>query len=109
MPPSSNGGGCAAQGRTQNAQAAVSLTKSIPPTPPHFEHWQLRGVGNIEPNDEIGQRPAVLSLPSLVAIGPRKDAMNVTSRELGSQHTQLAILRAPLQLLAGRECGRAYQ
>ena len=28
----------------------------------------LRGVGHIEPNDEIGQRPAVLSLPSLVAI-----------------------------------------
>ena len=69
MPPSSNGGGCAAPGCTQNARAAVSLTKSIPPTPPHFERRQLRGVGNIEPNDEIGQRPAVLLLPSLVAIG----------------------------------------
>jgi hypothetical protein len=71
MPPSSNRGGSAALGRTQNARrAAVSLTKSIPrPTPPHLERRRLCGVGNIEPNDGIGQPPAVLSLPSLVAIG----------------------------------------
>ena len=68
MPPSSNRGGSAALGRTQNARrAAVSLTKSIPP--PHLERRRLCGVGIFEPNDEIGQPPAVLSLPSLVAIG----------------------------------------
>ena len=38
----------------------------LPPLPP--ERRRLRGVGNIEPNDEIRQRPAVLSLPSLVTI-----------------------------------------
>jgi len=47
----------------------LSSTESIPPTPPHLERRRLRGVEHIEPNDEIGQRPAVLSLPSLAAIG----------------------------------------
>ena len=45
----------------------------------------------------------------MVGSSPQKDAMNAMSRELGGHHTQLAILRAPLQLLSGRECGRAYQ
>ena len=47
----------------------VDQVNRFPPTPPHLEHWHFCGVGNIEPNDEIGQRPAVLSLPSLVVIG----------------------------------------
>ena len=46
----------------------LSLTESIPPTPPPPERRRLRGVGKIEPNDEIRQRPAVLLLPPLVAI-----------------------------------------
>ena len=29
--------------------------------------------------------------------------------KLGGHHTQLAILRAPRQLLSGRECGGAWQ
>jgi hypothetical protein len=36
--------------------------------PPPPEQRQLRGVVNIEPNDEIRQHPAVLSMPSLVTI-----------------------------------------
>ena len=102
---------------------SLSLAESIPPTPPHLERRRLRGVEHIEPNDEIGQRPAVLSLPSLAAIGwiilkrfgrsgPRLEKMR-WMRRAGNwvviTPRQLSILRAPLQLLWGRECGRAYQ
>ena len=70
MPPSSDGGGGAAPERTPNARA-VAIVDRVNPSytyTPHIARRRLCGVGNIEPNDEIGQRPAVLSLPSPVAI-----------------------------------------
>ena len=68
MPPSSDGGGGAAPERTPNARA-VAIVDRVNPSYTHTLEWRrLRGVGYIEPNDEIGQRPAVLLLPSLVAI-----------------------------------------
>ena len=70
MTPSSDGGGSAAPERTPDARAVVIVAESIPPkAPPPLVRRQLCGVRNIEPNDEIRQRPAVLSSPSLFAIG----------------------------------------
>jgi hypothetical protein len=70
MPPSSDGGGGAAPERIPNARAVAIVDRVNPPSHTHtLERRRLRGVGYIEPNDEIGQRPAVLSLPSLVAVG----------------------------------------
>ena len=69
MPPSSGGGGVAAPERTPNARAVAIVDRVNPSYTQSLERRRLRGVGCIEPNDEIGQPPAVLSLPSLVAIG----------------------------------------
>ena len=64
MPPSSDGGGGAARERIPNARA-VPIVDRVNPSHTHtLERRRLRGA-----NDEIVQRPAVLSLPSLVAIG----------------------------------------
>mgnify|MGYP006203080233 CR=1 FL=1 len=68
MQPSSDGGGGAAPELIPNARAAVIVDR-VNPSYTHTLEWRrLRGVGYIEPNDELGQRPAVLSLPSPVAI-----------------------------------------
>jgi len=68
MPPSSDGGGGAAPERTPNARADAIVDRVNPSYTHTLKRRRLRGVGYIEPNDEIGQWPAVLSLPSLVAI-----------------------------------------
>ena len=68
MPPSSGGGGVAAPERTPNARAVAIVDRVNPSYTQSLERRRLRGVGCIEPNDEIGQQPAVLLLPSLVAI-----------------------------------------
>jgi hypothetical protein len=68
MPPSSDGGGGAAPERTPNARA-VAIVDRVNPSYTHTLEWRrLRGVGYIEPNDELGQWWAVLSLQSVVAI-----------------------------------------
>ncbi len=69
MPPSSDGGGGAAPERILNAQAVPIIDRVNPSHTRTLERRRLGGVGYIEPNDEIVQRPAVLSLLSLVAIG----------------------------------------
>jgi hypothetical protein len=69
MPSSSDGGGGAARERIPNARAVPIIDRVNPSHTRTLERRRLRGVGYIEPNDEIGQRPAVLLLPSLVAIG----------------------------------------
>jgi hypothetical protein len=68
MPPSSGGGGVAAPERTPNARAVAIVDRVNPSYTQSLERRRLRGVGCIEPNDEIGQQPAVLLLLSLVAI-----------------------------------------
>ena len=68
MPPSSDGGCGAAPERTPNARAVAIVDRVNPSYTSPLERRRLRGVGYIEPNDELGQRPAVLSLPSQVAI-----------------------------------------
>jgi hypothetical protein len=62
MLPSSDGGGGAAPELIPNARAADIVEQVNPSyTPPPPERQRLRGVVNIEPNDEIRQRPVVLS------------------------------------------------
>ena len=88
-------------------EQSLSLTESIPPT-----HTALSGgdfVGYIEPNDEIGQRPAVLSLPSLVTISWIVQR-GLNGQVIGwSSHPTFHPSRPASTPGRPRECGGAWQ
>ena len=109
MPPSSDGGGGAAPERIPNARAVPIIDRVNPSHTRTLERRRLRGVGYIEPNDEIGQRPAVLLLPSLVAIGWIA-WRGLNGQVIGwSSHPTRHPLLPTSTPVGRRECGRAWQ